>query len=126
MAVTHRNLGRITKSDNDSDLLNDEIQYVNEEPEITVVSQTIKYVTYFVVILLAVRFILALFGFDPGNILVNLVYTLTSPLVMPFNALLNVDITSGVARFELHTILAVIVYFLIGMGIVKYLNYSDR
>ncbi len=82
--------------------------------------QVIWFVTGFIVILLLVRFILALLGANLENDFAELIYMLTEPLVAPFRGLLQVGaFQAGVSRFEIETLLASLIYLLIGWGLAK-------
>lgn len=64
--------------------------------------------------LLAVRFILALFGANPGNGFANFIYTTSHPFVTPFFGLFNYNyINDGIGRFEVFTLVAMAVYAII-------------
>lgn len=71
-----------------------------------------------IVALLLVRVVLALLGANLENQFANLIYTVTDPLVMGFRGLLQVSqFQAGVSRFELETLVAALVYTLIGWGV---------
>lgn len=73
-----------------------------------------------VVSILLVRFVLALLGANLENQFASFVYALTDPFVSGFRGLFQVSqFQAGVSRFEVETLFAVIVYALIGWGIVS-------
>lgn len=72
--------------------------------------------------LLIIRFLLVLFGASARNGFVDLIYTLTNPLVAPFRGLFAIDASSGPARFEFEALIATIIYTLLGLAIVRFLD----
>jgi YggT family protein len=70
--------------------------------------------------LLAVRFILELFGANPGNGFANFIYTTSHPFVAPFFGLFNYNsINDGVGRFEVFTLIAMAVYAIVAAIIAR-------
>ncbi len=77
--------------------------------------------------LLAIRFLLSLFGANRSNGFADFIYSLTSPFVAPFRGLFSVDTTVGeAARFEIETIVAAIVYALLAWVIIKIIGLSRK
>ena len=72
--------------------------------------------------LLALRFVLALFGANPANPFADFIYTLSRPFVAPFAGLFNVQTQYGASRFELETLIAIAVYTFVACMIVKFLT----
>lgn len=71
-----------------------------------------------IVVFLLVRVMLALLGANLDNQFANFIYSVTDPFVSVFRGLLQVgEFKAGVSRLELETIVASIVYILIGWGI---------
>lgn len=68
---------------------------------------------------LALRIILSLLGANRGNAFAQLVYSVSYPFVAPFFGLFGNQFQYGVARLEIETIVAMIVYGLVGWGIVQ-------
>jgi uncharacterized protein YggT (Ycf19 family) len=91
-------------------------------PSITRAQLTAQYIIGILSGLLLVRFLLALYGADASNTFVNLIYVITGPLVRPFTGLFTIEPTSGTARFEIETLLATIVYIVIGLTIIRILD----
>jgi hypothetical protein len=88
-------------------------------------SQSLNYLIYFFVglieVLLAFRFVLRLLGANPVSGFVNLIYSITQILVLPFVGIFRRAVAQGAettAVLEPETIVAMIVYGLIGWGIV--------
>lgn len=74
--------------------------------------------------LIAIRFLLRLFGANPAPF-VRFIYDITWPLVAPFHGIFN---TTQVDRavFEPECIIAALIYLLIGWGIVSLIRITSR
>ena len=88
--------------------------------------QTIEYLIYFFFgaldILLAFRFILRLTGASMSSAFVGLIYGLTGIFTLPFEGIFHRSVTTGVetaAVFEPATLIAIVVYAVLAVGIVK-------
>lgn len=78
------------------------------------VAGIIWFITGVVLAILAIRFVLALLGANPGNAFANFIYTISHPMVAPFFSLFSYRQQYGVSRFEVYTLVAMIVYALAG------------
>lgn len=76
--------------------------------------------------LLAIRFVLSLLGANQGNAFADFIYGVTWPMVAPFQTLFNYTMQYGVARFELETVIAMLVIALIGYGITALLRIPQK
>lgn len=96
---------------------------INHESRDEHVSRGVRIVWFLVgivVTLLLVRFILALLGANLENPFAGFIYALSEPFVYGFRGLLQVgEFQAGVSRLELETLIAALVYVLIGWGIVS-------
>jgi uncharacterized protein YggT (Ycf19 family) len=89
--------------------------------------QVIWYIIGVIVALLLVRFVLALLGANLDNAFAEFIYVITDPLVAPFRGLLQVgQFQAGVVRVEIETLLAGLVYTLIGWGITAAVRLAKR
>lgn len=76
--------------------------------------QKIVYLIYSVIAgLLAIRFVFSLLGANRSNAFADLIYSLTGSLVAPFRGLFSIDTTYGVSRFDIESVIAILVYGLI-------------
>jgi uncharacterized protein YggT (Ycf19 family) len=79
-------------------------------------------VTYFVLAIVQVfllfRFAFLLFGADPNNGFVRVIYGVTSPLIAPFQGIFPTPVEGG-AIFDTATLLAMVVYALVAYLIVR-------
>ncbi len=71
--------------------------------------------------LLGIRILLSLLGANSGNAFASFIYTITYPFVAPFRTLFNIDtsIGNGVYRFEVETLVAILVYGLIAWVLIR-------
>jgi len=91
----------------------------------SMITNGIWYLVGFIEIILILRFILKLFGANPINSFVDLVYSITGVLTGPFDSIFGVvQQTAGNVSsvFEPSILVAGAVYALIGWGIVKLLS----
>ena len=79
-----------------------------------------------IIALLALRFLLALLGANPNNEFANFIYTASHPFVSPFFGLFNFDETLGRARFELETLIAIVVYGLLTALLARLVSIGSR
>ena len=71
--------------------------------------------------LLAIRFAFSLLGVSRLSTFVNFIYTVTAPLVSPFRGLLGINTDYGYARFDIESVIAIIVYGLVALVIMQVL-----
>ena len=97
-----------------------------EAKRVATSSQTVEYLIYFIFglleILLAFRLVLKLLGANAGSAFVGLIYGLTGVFILPFEGIFRKGITQGietVSVLEPSTLVALLVYAVIGWGIVK-------
>ena len=76
------------------------------------------YILGVILVILTFRFLLALFGANPGNGFTQFIFELSRPLVEPFFGLFRYEPDYGVGRFEIFTLVAMGVYTVIAWGIV--------
>ncbi len=91
--------------------------------------QTVEYLTYFffgaLEVLLVFRLILKLTGANSFSAFVGLVYGITGVFIVPFQGIFHQATTAGVettAVLEPSTIVAIVVYAVLAIGIVKLLR----
>lgn len=82
--------------------------------------QVIEYVAGLFIVLLIIRFVLALLGANLANQFANFIYNVTDPMVAPFRGLLQVSqFQAGVSRLEIETILTIVVYALVTWAVTR-------
>lgn len=80
-----------------------------------------------VIVLLCIRFVLSLVGANADNPFATFIYNITYVFIAPFQGLLQVSQSQiGVVRIEYETIVAIIVYLLLGAGLTAIMNASRR
>lgn len=67
---------------------------------------------------LLLRFVFKLIGLEPTNGLVAWIYNFTAPLISPFVNLINPSISLPTGQLEIDTIIAIVVYGVVG-GIIE-------
>ena len=78
-----------------------------------------------VIVILVFRFMLLLLGANPEAAFVELVYSISAPLVAPFEAVFP-TVESGRAVFEWNSLLAIAVYAVIAWGVSSLLIWALR
>jgi uncharacterized protein YggT (Ycf19 family) len=111
-----------------------EVRTVTEQQEVDTVAGTdqaatravlvVNYLLGIVEILLGLRFLLRLFGANPSAGFTDFVYTITNPLMAPFNAVFRVTVEDQ-AVFDWSVLVAMLVYALIAWGIVRLIEISS-
>ncbi|HSX37078.1 MAG TPA: YggT family protein [Patescibacteria group bacterium] len=98
------------------------------EPK-TTVQNVVWYILGVVEVLLALRFVLKLFGANAASGFVNFIYNVTGVLTAPFDNIFGVTTaTAGQTKsvFEPSILVAAAVYALIGWGIVKLITINQK
>lgn len=83
-------------------------------------TQIVWYVLCLLEVLLAFRLVLKLLGANPGAGFTNFVYTVTAPFTGPFSTVFRSSRVEG-SVFEWTTVLAMLVYWVVALGIIKLL-----
>jgi hypothetical protein len=90
------------------------------------VNSLVWFLAVLIIAVLAIRFVLAMAGADPGTGFVNLIYALSSPFRAPFAGIFGQPITydgaAVTARLEFEDLVAIVVYALVAFGITKLLS----
>jgi len=81
-------------------------------------TQIVWYILGILEVLLAFRFLLKLAGANPGAGFTRIIYDLTLPFAMPFLSVFRITAVDG-KIFEWTTLLAMLVYWLIAVGIIR-------
>jgi hypothetical protein len=79
--------------------------------------------------LLAFRLIFKFLGANPGSTFVSFIYGLSAPFVNPFSGIFRSAVTQGIETrsvLEPTTIIAMMVYALIGYGIVRLFGIGEN
>lgn len=81
----------------------------------------IWFIVGFIVALLGFRFVFELLGANPANEFVNFIYTLSYPFAAPFRTIFG-EPTVGFSTFDFSILVGIVVYLLVGYGLVQLLK----
>ena len=84
-----------------------------------VIARVISWLTSALLVLLALRLVFSLLGANQSNGIAQFIYGLSYPFVAPFFGLFGYTMQYGVARFEVETLAAIVIYGIIGYGLAK-------
>jgi uncharacterized protein YggT (Ycf19 family) len=86
------------------------------------IEQLVRLIVGVIDTLLAIRIVLELLGANSANGFASFIYGITDPLVAPFAGLFNYTLQTGVVRFDLPALIAILVYSLIGYIVARLLR----
>lgn len=95
-------------------------------PGSVMAARVVWYITGVIVTLLALRLILQLLGANEGNAFVDFIYGLSGIFAAPFFGMFNYQPSYGASYFEVGTLVAILIYALIGYGIAQLFTLGDR
>ncbi len=84
-----------------------------------------EYLQWFLMVLealLVIRFLLKMFGANPNNLFAGFVFTLTDILLTPFNGIVPPISLHTNQAFEIATLIAMAVYFLLFYALKRFLR----
>lgn len=84
-----------------------------------VARRVIYYIAGFIIALLALRLVLLLLAANQGSPFVDLIYSFSGVFAWPFYGIFSYQPSYGQSTFEISTVVAIIVYALIAMGLAK-------
>ncbi|MGC8490083.1 MAG: hypothetical protein ACP5QO_17935 [Clostridia bacterium] len=87
--------------------------------------RVIRYLEGVLLVLLALRFGLAVLAADAANGIVHAVYAITWPFVAPFAGIFSYTVHYAASQFELFTLAAMAIYALIAWGLMKLLTLTQ-
>jgi uncharacterized protein YggT (Ycf19 family) len=87
-----------------------------------IAARIVWFITGVILVILAFRFAFVLLGANPANGFANFIYSVSHPFVAPFFGLFHYSLKYGISRFEVSTLVAMVVYALIGYGIARLLT----
>lgn len=105
--------------------------YVVDEPETAepvtnIATRIVNLIGGIIIGLLALRFILSLFGANRNNGFADFIYGFSHPFVSPFFGLFNYTPQFGVVRFEFETLIAMLFYALAIVLVTAIINVGKR
>lgn len=102
-------------------------EVVTDRPSSGVVAaRVIWYITGVIIALLALRLIFQLLGANEDNGFVSLIYGLSGFFAAPFFGMFSYEPTYGVSYFEVSTLVAMVIYALIGYGLARLFTLGSR
>ena len=96
------------------------------EHRMTVAERVIYLVGGILLALLAVRFLLSLFGANRSNGFADFIYSVTHPFVSPFFGLFSYKEQFGQSRFEFETLIAMVVYAIVMWVLARLVTIGSR
>ena len=93
---------------------------------VVIVERIIYFLVAALLVLLAFRFSLSLLGANRGNVFANFIYDLSSVFVQPFFTLFSYDMQYGPSRVEFETLVAMVVYAVVGGDLVALIRLPRR
>lgn len=96
------------------------------EHGMNVAARIISFIGSVIVAVVAVRFVFILLGANPQNAFANFIYSVSRPFVQPFYGLFNYDPSFTRAHFELASLIAIFVYALLTMLLVRLVTLGSR
>lgn len=103
------------------------VSHNSRDQQVSKAAQIVWFIIGVIVALLALRIVLALLGANLANAFASFIYDITDPFVAPFRGLLQIgEFQAGVSRFELETVVAILVYLLIGWGIASAVRLASK
>lgn len=88
-------------------------------PGAVVAQRVVWYIVGFIVVLLLLRLVLLLLGANQGNAFVDFIYAFSGIFAAPFFGIFSYEPSYGKSVFEVSTLVAMLVYGLVGWGIAK-------
>ncbi len=98
----------------------------DDVPAVIVAVRVIYYVFGVIAVLLALRVLLLLLAANQGNGFVDFIYGLAGFFAAPFYGIFNYEPSYGQSTFEISSVVAIIVYLLIAMGLAKLVTLGSR
>lgn len=91
-----------------------------------IATRIVNLVASVIIGLLTLRFVLSLFGANPGNVIADFIYRTSHPFVAPFFGLFNYAPQIGVVRFEFETLVAIIFYTIAAVFLASLFSINRR
>ena len=94
-------------------------------PGSVLAGRVVYYIGGTILTLLAIRFVLLLFGASQASSFVNFIYGLSGIFITPFNGIFTRP-TYGTSTFDSATLVAMLVYAIVTVGIARLITIGDR
>ncbi len=103
----------------DTNVQRQTVREVSAAPTSIVAQRVVWYIVGFIIVLLVLRLVLQLLGANAGNGFVDFIYALSGVFAAPFFGMFSYTPSYGVSYFEVSTLVAILIYALVGWGIAK-------
>jgi len=90
-------------------------------PGVVLAQRVVWFIVGFISVIIAIRFILLLLGANQSAGFTDFVYSFSNIFVAPFTGIFGQP-TYGTSVFEISSLLAIVIYLLVGWGITKLLT----
>ena len=87
-----------------------------------VMQRVVYFLLDVLLVVLATRFILRLFGASAANDFVGTIYGLTYPVVVPFSGIFGPVESTGAAAFEISTLIAMMVFGVLAYALARFIG----
>lgn len=122
MADTEQEIKEVRTTDaqvGDTNVQRQSVTQTTTVPGSVVAQRIVWYVVGVIIALLLLRLVLQLLGANEGNGFVDFVYALSGIFAAPFFGMFSYTPSYGVSFFEVSTLVAMVVYALLGWGVAK-------
>lgn len=99
------------------------VAHTTQTSGIVIAQRVVWFIIGLINVIIALRFVLLLLGANRGAGFTDFIYSISAPFVAPFVGIFGEPVY-GQSVFEVSSILAIVIYTLIGWGIVKLLTLS--
>lgn len=103
----------------DTSIQRETVSTQTQTPGVVIFQRVVWYLIGFITVLLALRLVLLLLAANDDSAFVSFVYALSGLFAAPFYGIFNYQPAYGQFTFEISTVVAIVVYALIGWGIAK-------
>lgn len=112
-----------TIQDGDTTVQRQSVAQSSQVSAVVVAQRIVWFVVGLVNVVIALRFALLLLGANQGASFTDFIYSVSAPLVSPFVGIFGEPVY-GESVFEISSLLAIVIYALVGWGIAKLLTLS--
>lgn len=117
---------RDTNQQGEQHIRRQEVETTSRVPASVIVARIIWFITSVIVVILTARVVLQLLGANQANGFVDAIYRVSAVFAEPFFGMFNYQPTYGSSTLEISTVVAIIVYLLVGWGIAKLVTLGSR
>lgn len=106
-------------TDGATNVTRQEVASRSSVPGAVMAARLVYFITGFIVILLVLRMVLLLLAANRDNVFVTFIYDLSGMFAAPFYGIFSYTPAYGSSVFEVSSLVAILVYALIGWGLAK-------